>query len=78
MADLPQDCVAPDLQPFSHVGIDYFGPLEVKRGRAQVSNIYVPGESSGSPGSGKHIRYTLLHRHTLFFMSEGTYTDYPN
>lgn len=33
---LPQDCVAPDLPPFSHVGSDYFGSIEVKRGRAHV------------------------------------------
>ena len=40
MADLPEDRLSPDLLPFSHVGIDYglidFGPIEVKRGRAQV------------------------------------------
>ncbi|KAL0151450.1 hypothetical protein M9458_053236 [Cirrhinus mrigala] len=36
MADLPKDRVTPDLPPFSHVGIDYFGPIEVKRGRANV------------------------------------------
>ena len=36
MADLPVDRVSPDLPPFSHVGIDYFGPIEVKRGRAHV------------------------------------------
>lgn len=36
MADLLEDRVTPDLPPFSHVGIDYFGPLEVKRGRSLV------------------------------------------
>ncbi|KAJ8385750.1 hypothetical protein AAFF_G00182680 [Aldrovandia affinis] len=36
MADLPEDRIAPDLPPFSHVGIDYFGPIEIKRGRAHV------------------------------------------
>lgn len=36
MADLPEDRLYRDLPPFSHVGIDYFGPIEVKRGRAQV------------------------------------------
>ncbi|XP_028256534.1 uncharacterized protein LOC114432614 [Parambassis ranga] len=36
MADLPEDRIWPDLPPFSHVGIDYFGPIEVKRGRSQV------------------------------------------
>ena len=36
MADLPVDRITPDLPPFSHVGIDYFGPIEVKRGRSHV------------------------------------------
>lgn len=31
MADLPT-CV-PDLPPFTNVGVDYFGPIDVKRGR---------------------------------------------
>ncbi|XP_014673952.1 PREDICTED: uncharacterized protein LOC106814171 [Priapulus caudatus] len=30
MADLPQDRVVPDEPPFSRVGVDYFGPFEVK------------------------------------------------
>ena len=36
MSDLPLDRITPDLPPFTHVGIDYFGPIEVKRGRAHV------------------------------------------
>lgn len=36
MADLPKGRVTPDLPPFSHVGIDYFGPIEVKRSRSLV------------------------------------------
>lgn len=41
MADLPQDRVSPDLPPFTHVGIDYFGPIEVKRGRVHVKRYGV-------------------------------------
>nr|XP_054770423.1 uncharacterized protein LOC129278240 [Lytechinus pictus] len=33
MADLPENRLLPDEPPFSKVGIDYFGPFEVKRGR---------------------------------------------
>ena len=36
MADLPEDRVTPDLPPFSYVGIDFFGPFLVKKGRSQV------------------------------------------
>lgn len=36
MADLPTDRLSPDLPPFSHVGMDFFGPFMVKRGRCQV------------------------------------------
>lgn len=33
MADLPKERLLPDLPPFTNVGVDYFGPLEVRRGR---------------------------------------------
>ena len=36
MADLPTERVTPNLAPFSYVGIDYFGPFEVKQGRKTV------------------------------------------
>lgn len=36
MADLPIDRVTPQQAPFTCVGVDYFGPLQVKRGRSQV------------------------------------------
>ena len=36
MADLSQDRVTPHKPPFTYVGIDYFGPLEVKQGRSRV------------------------------------------
>lgn len=36
MADLPHSRITPDEPPFSRVGLDCFGPFEVKRGRALV------------------------------------------
>lgn len=36
MADLPKDRVIPNKPPFTNVGVDYFGPFLVKRGRARV------------------------------------------
>lgn len=36
MADLPYSRITPDEPPFSRVGLDCFGPFEVKRGRGVV------------------------------------------
>ncbi|XP_064621732.1 uncharacterized protein LOC135484315 [Lineus longissimus] len=36
MADLPSDRVASPRAAFCHVGLDYFGPFQVKRGRSMV------------------------------------------
>jgi hypothetical protein len=36
MADLPVERVTPNALPFSQVGVDYFGPFIVKRGRSEV------------------------------------------
>ena len=41
MADLPKDRVTPDLPPFTNVGVDYFGPMEVLRGRSHVKRYGV-------------------------------------
>ncbi|XP_033118284.1 uncharacterized protein LOC117117910 [Anneissia japonica] len=41
MADLPSNRVQADGAPFEHVGVDYFGPLMVKRGRSEVKRYGV-------------------------------------
>ena len=41
MADLPADRVTPNNPPFTSVGVDYFGPFIVKRGRTMVKRYGV-------------------------------------
>ena len=41
MADLPKCSVLPDNPPFTRVGVDYFGPFLVKRGRGQTKRYGV-------------------------------------
>ena len=41
MADLPLDRIIPDQPPFTYVGVDFFGPFEVKRGRSHVKRYGV-------------------------------------
>ena len=38
MAKLPEDRVTPHEPPFTYVGVDYFGPMEVKQGRNRVKH----------------------------------------
>ena len=41
MADLPESRVLPDKPPFTSVGVDYFGPFQVRRGRSLVKRYGV-------------------------------------
>lgn len=41
MADMPKERICADLPPFTNVGVDYFGPIEVKRGRIMVKRYGV-------------------------------------
>lgn len=41
MADLPKERVLPDQAPFTSVGVDYFGPIDVKRGRSLLKRYGV-------------------------------------
>lgn len=55
MAGLPTERITPDLPPFTKVGVDYFGPIEVKRGRNTVKRyrvIFTFGQPCSTFGSG--------------------------
>ena len=41
MADLPESRILPDKPPFTSVGVDYFGPFQVRRGRSLVKRYGV-------------------------------------
>ena len=41
IADIPKERITPDLPPFTNGGVDYFGPIEVKRGRVMVKRYGV-------------------------------------
>lgn len=41
MADMPLNRISPDEPPFTSVGVDCFGPFEVKRGRSKVKRYGV-------------------------------------
>lgn len=41
MGDLPKERILPNHPPFTNVGVDYFGPIDVKRGRGTVKRYGV-------------------------------------
>ena len=41
MSDLPAERLLPDLPPFTNTGVDYFGPIDIKRGRSMVKRYGV-------------------------------------
>lgn len=44
-ADLPVERIVPDLPAFTNVGVDYFGQVEVKKGRGRLLRpLYLHGE----------------------------------
>lgn len=38
MADLPTERIVPNLPLFTHVTVDYFGPIDVKRGHSTLKH----------------------------------------
>ena len=59
MADMPKERISPDLPPFTNVGVAYFGPIEVKRGRAIVKRYRVIFTCMASRAVHLEIAYSL-------------------
>lgn len=59
MAHVPKERISPDLPPFTNVGVDYFGPIDVKRGRAMVKRYGVIFTCMASRAVHLEIAYSL-------------------
>ncbi len=59
MADLPTERITADLPPFTNVGVDYFGPIDVKRGCACVKRYGVIFTCMASRAVHLEVAYSL-------------------
>ena len=59
MADLPPDRLSAHHPPFSHIGMDFLGPLEVKRGSSSVKRYGVIFTCSSSRAIHLEVAYSL-------------------
>ena len=59
MADLPEERVVPDLLPFTNIGVDYFGPIDFKRGRSTVKRYGVVSTCMTSRAVYLEVAYSL-------------------
>ena len=59
MADLPEERVLPEKAPFTNVGVDYFGPIDFKRGRSHLKRYGVLFTCLTSRAVHLEVAYTL-------------------
>ncbi|KAK0131367.1 hypothetical protein N1851_033910 [Merluccius polli] len=59
MADLPEERVVSDLPPFTNVGVDYFGPVDVKRGCSIIKRYGVVFTCMTSRAVHLEVAYSL-------------------
>lgn len=59
MADLPKERVLPDEAPFTNVGVDYFGPIDIKRGRSALKRYGVIFTCFSSRAIHLEVTYSL-------------------
>lgn len=76
MADPPEERLYPDIPPFSHVGMVYFGPTEVRKrqssGETVGSHLHLPGESSYPFGDVKLSNHSCINAIRRFICRRGT------
>lgn len=59
MSDLPQERLIPNLPPFTNTGVDYFGPIEVKKGRSMIKRYGVIFTCMASRAIHIEVAYSL-------------------
>jgi len=59
MADLPLERIQPDKPPFTDVGVDHFGPIEIRRGRSLVKRYGVIFTCMASRAVHLEVAYSL-------------------